>query len=193
MKMKALSIVVTAMIGIIVSGCLTSPYQTYDSGKIKFEYPNNYEVTINNTEDSQTSQETADLFTAGVAVNDINNPDHESVAVTKYNNMTLYEATNLNTENNAAEDNTLGGLENGGSGLDTLWMGQIQGRPAALLSNVRSIPDLQLWELDIQDGGSTYTILFWTRSVDWENVTLGGGALEVPKNFAHIIKTLSFH
>lgn len=148
---------------------------------------------MNNTENVRADNVGIDLFKAGIAFNDTSNPDHESVAVTKYNNMTLDEAINMDTGTDTAEDNSLGDYGASETGMKMLWYGNIQGRPAALLSNIYSVPDLPLWELDVQDDGSLYTILFWSHTTDWRNTTLGGEPVEVPNNLAHIIETLKFH
>ncbi|MBC7129558.1 MAG: hypothetical protein H5T45_07580 [Thermoplasmatales archaeon] len=192
---EATLILAVVMLGVVMAGCLAPSYSVYDSGKIRFEYPSDYEVITNNTEDVQADHVGVDLFVAGVAFNDTSDPDHESVAVTRYDDMTLDEAIDIDTGAAVAEDESLEELENGISegGMDVLWKGEYKRRPAALLSNIYSVPELQLWELNIQDGKSVYTIYFWTHSIEWKNTTLGGETFEVPKNFAHIIETLNFH
>ncbi len=69
----------------------------YDSGKIRFEYPSDYEVITNNTEDVQAIYGIADLFGAGAKLNNSDDPDHETVEVDRYDNMRLDKVIDLST------------------------------------------------------------------------------------------------
>ncbi len=75
------------------------------------------------------------------------------------------------------------------------WRGNIQGRPAALLADLYPdhVPEIEMWELDTQDGKNVYSIFFRTKRLSTEKITRGGETFEVPGNFTHIIETLKFH